>query len=213
MGDKAFYLVPKYQRIPSRMYWMPMAAVSSAISPDITSDPELPKNLYMGSISLRMTCTTAKTNRTAVMVTNTPDACKVKIVVVMAPGPTRRGKPMGTTPMCSGVVEFSVHSPRTIILIEIIRSSMPPAIMKLWRDIPKNMNMYWPISAKDSRITKPVSTALRKALRLSPFASPLVKPMKIGMFPNGSIIMNNVIIALNKAKINSMIETRTFLYP
>ncbi|MEM2439843.1 MAG: hypothetical protein QW493_01320 [Candidatus Bathyarchaeia archaeon] len=85
---------------------------------------------------------------------------------------------------------------------------MPPAIIKLWRDIPKKANMRWPISAKDIRIIKPVDMALRKAFCLSSFAIPLVKLIKIGIFPNGSIIMNKVITALTKLKINSMIETR-----
>ena len=59
------------------------------------------------------------------------DSARLKIVVVIAPGPTSSGIAIGTAPKLSGDSTFSCMLPETKILTEIINSKMPPAISKL----------------------------------------------------------------------------------
>ena len=68
------------------------------------------------------------TINTAKIAINVPYACRLKIVVVIAPGPTSSGIAIGTAPKLSGDSTFSCILPVTKIRTAIINSNIPPAI-------------------------------------------------------------------------------------
>lgn len=144
-----------------------MAAMNMAMIRAMTTDPVFPRTLWMGSMKWRTPHTIPKLIMTATNVTIRPEVCKVNIVAVIAPGPTRRGTPMGTAPMLSGEAAVSCQPPDTRILMAMMKRRIPPAIIKLLMVIPKKLRTSRPAMAKNNRSTKPTKVAVRKALLLS----------------------------------------------
>ena len=105
-------------------------------------------------MNLRINHVIDNTMTTATIVTAVLYACRLNIVVVMAPGPTRRGIAMGTAPRLSGECACSCMLPEIRILIAIIRKRMPHATSKLSIDIPKIVRISFPVKAKTSSRTK-----------------------------------------------------------
>ena len=143
-----------------------------------------------------MNQTKANVTNTESVATKIPEDWRDKIVVVMAPGPTRRGKPIGTAPTLSGDVDVSCHPPVVRSLTATIRSSIPPATMKLNNEIPNRKRICCPAREKTNRSTNPVTIADRKVLFLCGSSMFFVRPMKIGTLPTGLTTRKSAIVPL-----------------
>lgn len=139
-----------------------MAAMNIAIILAITADPVSPRILYIGSMRRNMPQVKAKIIMTATNVTTIPDVCRISMVVVIAPGPTRRGQAIGTAPTLLGetIDSLSFKPPNSRMLIARTRSKMPPAIMKLCNEIPNRFNTCCPASANTRRRAKATQVAV-----------------------------------------------------
>lgn len=130
------------------------------------------------------------------------------MVVVIAPGPTSSGIAIGTAPKLSGDSPGACELlPETSILTAMISRRMPPAISKAKIESPKIVSTSWPRNAKNSSRTNPTSDATLKTFRRWAGSIFSVKPMKMGMLPNGSTIMNSAIVAGIRAERNSDVKT------
>ena len=78
----------------------------------------------------------------------------------MAPGPTRSGMAIGTAPKLSGDDSTVSRVPEIKILMDIIRSRIPPATSKLYNESPKIVKISWPVNAKTSNKITPTSVAV-----------------------------------------------------
>lgn len=137
---------------------------------------------------------------TATMATVVVYVWRLNIVVVMAPGPTKSGIAMGTAPRDSGDSEGSSSLlPEISILIEIIKSKMPPAISKLSIVMPKMDNISFPKKAKTSNKINPTKHATLYTFLLWASAIFSVNPIKMGMLPNGSTMIKSAMAALAKS--------------
>jgi len=123
--------------------------------------------------------------------------------VVIAPGPTNRGQPMGTAPTDSFIRDFSSHPPITKSLIATIKSKMPPAIIKLSNDIPNNNRMFCPIRVNSVNRSNPTIIANLKVRFCSELSMFWVRLIKIGTLPKGLTTINNAIDILIKSEINT----------
>jgi hypothetical protein len=128
----------------------------------------------------------------------------MSIVAVIAPGPTRSGKPIGTAPRPSGELEGSCHPPAIRSLTAIMRSKSPPATMKLFNDMPNNMRICCPAKAKRNRRINPVIMADLKVVFLWASSMFFVRPMKMGTLPNGSTTMKRAIVPFTRSRRKSI---------
>jgi hypothetical protein len=122
-----------------------------------------------------------------------------RIEVVIAPGPTNKGQPMGTAPTDSFIADFSSHPPIIRSLIATIKSKMPPAIIKLSNEIPNSNRMFCPISVNKVNRSNPTIIANLKVFLRSEVSMSWVKLIKIGTLPNGLTTINNAIDILIKS--------------
>jgi hypothetical protein len=124
---------------------------------------------------------------------------------VIAPGPTRRGKAIGTIPELSGSIFSSSHDPLRRILIDMIKSKTPPATLNPDKDILKILRKLSPKNAKKKRRKNDAKDARDNIFVL--FFSLIFeeREMIIGTFPMESIIINRDTVALNKAKNHSLL--------
>jgi len=123
---------------------------------------------------------------------------------VIAPGPTRRGKAIGTIPELSGSIFSSSHEPLRRILIDIIKSKTPPATLNPDKDILKIFRKLSPKNAKKKRRKNDAKDARDNILLLFFSLIPEEREIIIGTFPMESIIINRDIVALNKEKSHSL---------
>ena len=98
----------------------------------------------------------------------------------------------------------------TAIFHPIVKKIIPPTILKLFTEIPKNLNKIWPEKAKAIMVKKAINVAFfGVCLRLA-LLSVEVIDIKIGIVPNGFIRVKNE-VKTNKAKVYKSIKAFYFI--
>jgi hypothetical protein len=115
---------------------MAIAVTKIPINLAITADPVGPRNAYIRSIYLRVAHVMAITMRIDGIATSTPGDRGVAMEVVVVPSPISYGKAIGTARHHPQSRNVAQSSPLSRSSIDRRSKRMPPAIMKLNRDIP-----------------------------------------------------------------------------
>ncbi len=185
---------------------MAIAAINIAIILDIIKEPSLPKSLFSLLRRRNVTAVNAITIVIDTDAVNHPYLSTVIIVVVMAPGPTKRGNARGTAlnPITS-LLSFN-SQPLSSISKDKMRSNNPPAILKLSKVTLNILSIYWPRMANAINRLVAVMSVFLITLLTSSLERLEVNETSNGTKPIGSITMNRDIVDLIISSKDSVID-------